>query len=248
MASAVVGGRPVLWGQARSQPRHLDNQPASVYNLYAIVYEMYTSGGLVLEELFSSQARVAILKLLLLNAGSSYYLREIASLTDQPVRAVQRELPKLERIGLLEQTVHGNRKYYQVNRECPIFPELKAIFLKTVGLGEALREYLGKAEGDIRVAFIYGSYARGEESLASDIDLFVVGSIGAMELSGALAAARAELAREINPVLMTADEFADKVASGNHFVRSLLEEPKSFLVGNAQDLESLAVRREAGDS
>jgi predicted nucleotidyltransferase len=206
---------------------------------------MYTSGGPVLEELFSSQARVAVLKLLLLNAGNRYYLREIASLTEQPVQAVQRELPKLEAIGLLEHTVQGNRKYYQVKRECPIFAELKAIFLKTVGLGDALKEYLGHAKADIRVAFIYGSYARGEESVASDMDLFVVGAIGARELSTALASARSELAREINPVLMTPEEFREKVASGNHFVRSVLEEPKTFLVGNATDLEALAGRGEA---
>ena len=161
------------------------------------------------------------------------------------MRAVQRELPKLERIGLLEHTVDGNRKYYQVNRQCPIFPELKSIFLKTVGLGDALREYLSKDAGSIEVAFIYGSYARGEESIASDIDLFVVGTVGAMELSTALAAAKSELAREINPVILTPAEFADKVASGSHFVLSLLEEPKTFLVGNAEDLESLVGRREA---
>jgi predicted nucleotidyltransferase len=201
-----------------------------------------------LEELFSSRARVAILNLLLLNAGSSYYLREIASLTEQPVRAVQRELPRLERLGLVAQSVHGNRKYYQVNRECPIFPELKSIFLKTVGLGDALREYLGWAGGDIRVAFIYGSYARNEENVASDIDLFVVGNIGATELSAALAQAKSELGREMNPVLMTPEEFREKVASGNHFVVSLLEEPKAFLVGNAQRLESLARPKEAEEA
>jgi predicted nucleotidyltransferase len=216
--------------------------------LYAIVYETYTLGGLYLEELFSSQARVAILKLLLLNAGSRYYLREIAALTDQPVRAVQRELPRLERIGLVSHTVSGNRKYYQVNRDYPIFPELKSIFLKTVGLGDALKEYVGKAEGDVRVAIIYGSYARGEESIASDVDVFVVGRIGAVELSAALASARTDLGREINPVLMTPEEFTNKVASGNHFVLSLLEEPKIFLVGNAEDLESLAGRRQADQS
>jgi predicted nucleotidyltransferase len=206
---------------------------------------MYTPGGLSLEELFSSHARVAVLKLLLLNAGNRYYLREIASLTDQPVRAVQRELPKLERIGLVSHTVSGNRKYYQVNRNCPIFPELKSVFLKTVALGDALRDYLDKAEGDIGVAFVYGSYARGNEDITSDIDLFVVGSIGGVQLSSALSQARSELAREINPVLMTTEEFAEKIASGNHFVLSLLEESKIFLVGNAEDLEALTDRRQA---
>jgi predicted nucleotidyltransferase len=198
-----------------------------------------------LEELFSSQARVAILKLLLLNAGRRFYLREVASLTDQPVRAVQRELAKLERIGLISHEVDGNRKYYQVDKDCPIFPELKSIFLKTVGLGDVLREHLSGRVGDIEVALIYGSYASGQERLDSDVDLFVVGTIGARELSGVLATAKSDLAREINPVIMTRQEFAAKVASGNHFVLSLLEEPKTFLVGNAEDLEALAGRREA---
>jgi len=66
-----------------------------------------------------------------------------------------------------------------------------------------------------------------------------------MELSTALAPARSELAREINPVVMTPQEFRTKVAAKNHFVLSLLEQPKTFLVGNAEDLESLAGLRPA---
>ena len=199
----------------------------------------------MLEKLFSSQARVAVLQLFLLNPQDRFYVREVAARTGQPRRAVQRELPNLEAIGLLEHTVDGNRKYYQVNKDCPIFPELKAIFLKTVGLGDELRRYLDRVEGAIRVAFIYGSYAKGQETTTSDIDLFLVGTITARDLASILAAARSELSREINPVVMTPEEFSGKVASGNHFVLSLLEEPKIFLVGNAEDLESLASRGKA---
>jgi len=196
----------------------------------------------VLNELFSSQARVAILNLFLANPENRFYMREIASLTRQAVRAVQRELPKLEAIGLLEHTVDGNRKYYQVNKDCPIFPELKSIFLKTVGLGDALRGYLDQAEGAIQVAFIYGSYAKGEESTTSDIDLFVIGSITAKELSRLLAPAQTELRRQINPVVMGRQEFQEKVAAKNHFVISLLREPKIFLIGNEDELDRLVER------
>jgi hypothetical protein len=66
-----------------------------------------------------------------------------------------------------------------------------------------------------------------------------------MELSAALARARAELSREINPVLMTPEEFNGKVASGNHFLLSVLGGPKTFLVGDARDLEARAGRGEA---
>jgi len=196
----------------------------------------------VLNELFSSQARVAILNLFLANPENRFYMREIASLTRQAVRAVQRELPKLEAIGLLDQTVDGNRKYYQVNKDCPIFPELKSIFLKTVGLGDALRGYLDQVEGAIQVAFIYGSYAKGEESTTSDIDLFVIGSITAKELSRLLAPVQSELCRQINPVVMGRQEFQEKVAAKNHFVISLLGEPKIFLIGNEDELDRLVER------
>jgi predicted nucleotidyltransferase len=194
----------------------------------------------MLQRLFSSQARVAILRLFLLNSGDRFYVREVAARTDQPRRSVQRELPKLVAIGLLTHTVDGNRKYYQVNRDCPIFPELKSIFLKTVGLGDALREYLVEAEDGIQVAFIYGSYARGEESTTSDLDLFVIGSISARELSGVLAQAQRDLGREINPMTMSVEELQGKMEAKNHFVLSILDEPKVFLVGDERDLERLA--------
>lgn len=194
----------------------------------------------MVQQLFSSQARVSIMNLFLMNAGDRYYLRQVASLTGQPVRAVERELRKLEAIGLVTHTVEGNRKYYRVNEDCPIFPELKAIFLKTVSLGDALREYLVEEEGGVQVAFIYGSYAKGDESTTSDIDLFVIGSATLKELSGVLAQAQRELSREINPVIMSVEELQAKVKANNHFMLSILDEPKVFLVGDEGDLERLA--------
>lgn len=196
----------------------------------------------MLEQIFSSQARVAIMKLFLLNPDDRYYLRQAGSLTGQPVHAVEREVAKLEAVGLLFHTLEGNRKYYQVEKNCPIFPELKSMFLKTVGLGDVLREYIEEVKGSIEVAFVYGSYARGEETRLSDIDLFVIGTVTGRELSSVLAEARSELAREMNPVTMAPEEFASKVASGNHFVLSILKDSKTFLVGNAEDLESLTGR------
>lgn len=194
----------------------------------------------MLEQLLSSKARVAILRLFLLSPEERFYVREVAHRTDQPRRAVQRELRKLEAIGVLEHSVDGNRKYYQVRKDCPILPELQSMFLKTVGLGNVLREHLGEKGEAIQVAFIFGSYASGEEGVTSDIDLFVIGSIGSRELSGVLAHVQRELRREINEVVMSAEEFEEKVRAENHFVFSVLDEAKIFLVGDERDLEGLA--------
>ena len=194
----------------------------------------------LLRALFTSQARIAILKLLFLNAGDRYYLREIATLAQQPVQAVQRELDRLERASLLQSTVEGNRKYVQANRQSPVFPELRALLVKTAGLGALLEAHVRRAPGEIALAFLFGSYARGEDTAASDIDLPVIGDISGRALTRALGPARKRLTREINPVVMTEAEFRSRLAQGDHFLRSVLKEPKTFLIGGQDDLERLA--------
>lgn len=196
----------------------------------------------ILEALFTSQARIAVLKLLVLNAARRYYLREVASLTQQPVRAIQRELARLEAGGLLTATAEGNRKYYQANRESPVFPELKALMVKTAGLGDLLRRHLRKSKGAISVAFLFGSYARGSEDATSDIDLMVIGEISGRALSSAIAPARETLRREINAVILSPSELRRRQAEDSTFIMDVLEQPKVFLIGNEDELSKLAGR------
>ncbi|MDP2928395.1 MAG: hypothetical protein Q8N80_06335 [Candidatus Omnitrophota bacterium] len=75
----------------------------------------------MIEKLFSSKARVEILRLFLFNPVDSFYQRQISILTRKPIRAVQRELEKLQKIALIEKSIQGNRIYYKVNKNCPIF-------------------------------------------------------------------------------------------------------------------------------
>ncbi|MBE3089024.1 MAG: winged helix-turn-helix transcriptional regulator, partial [Actinobacteria bacterium] len=106
----------------------------------------------MLNELFSSKTRVEILKLFLFNTNNSFYQRQISNLTAQSIRGVQREVDKLNRIGLIERSIQGNRIYYKVNKECPIVEDLKNIFFKSVGIAEVLRDNF--KEKGIKVAFI----------------------------------------------------------------------------------------------
>ena len=110
----------------------------------------------MLEKLFSSKTRVEVLKLLLFNPQDSFYQRQISTIIHQPIRGVQREVAKLESIGLIEKSVQGNRIYYRANKRCPIFEELKTILLKSAGIAMVLMENL-KDRHNIRIAFIYGS-------------------------------------------------------------------------------------------
>jgi predicted nucleotidyltransferase len=195
----------------------------------------------VLDKLIASSARVKVLRLLLLNEERRYYQREIAELAGLPVRAVQREGARLTEIGLLRRIEDGNRVYFQANSACPIFPELKRILLKTVALELLLSEALAE-DGQIQVAFIYGSYAASQETAVSDIDLFVVGSISGRQLSAALRPVQADIQREINYHLVTPEEFQVRLEQGSGFLRNVLDGPKVFIVGNEETLHTLAAR------
>jgi len=75
----------------------------------------------MLVKLFGSDARVKVLSLFLLNAGSEYYLREIAQKTGLAVRSVQRAVAVLVEIEILKRESRGNSVYFHLNTNNPIF-------------------------------------------------------------------------------------------------------------------------------
>lgn len=200
---------------------------------------MYT-----IDEIITSRARLELLKLFLMNPEQDFYLREAASQTDLPVHAVQREVEKLEKSGLLEKRRRGNRVYLKANRDSPIFSEMRSIIMKTVGLGDSLSKVLSGGSDKIKTAFIFGSIARGEDSGLSDLDLMVIGSISGRELSSLISPVRQSIGREINQVTMTPAEFNKRVKADDHFLMTVLKEPKLFLVGDESVLKGLVEERQ----
>jgi DNA-binding transcriptional ArsR family regulator len=87
----------------------------------------------ILDVLFSSTARVQVLRLFLLHKSSQFYQREIERETGQPIRAVQREVERLEEAGLLLREPEGNRVFYHLDPEFPLLAELTALFQKAIG-------------------------------------------------------------------------------------------------------------------
>lgn len=191
----------------------------------------------MIDKLFSSKARVEILRLFLFNPQSAYYQRQISILAHQSIRGVQREVEKLQKMGLIISSAQGNRIYYKANKDCPIFGELKRIFFKSIGIAEVLKENLKLH--NIKIAFIYGSYAKDEENLSSDIDLLVIGDISSKEFSGILSGPKKELGREINYAVFTVKEFKEKIKQKEHFLNAVLKDRKIFIIGDENELRAI---------
>jgi predicted nucleotidyltransferase len=139
----------------------------------------------------------------------------------------------------------GNRTYFQANEACPVFPDLRALLVKTSGLVDLLHGVFAPLRSKIKVAAVYGSMASGTETSGSDIDLLILGSVKMIELSPLLEKATGKLRRQINPTLYRPKEFSQK-ARNSHFVQSVLGKPLLFVLGTRRDLEAIAGRKSPG--
>ena len=120
-------------------------------------------------DLLFPATRQRVLAQLLLNADSSFHLRELARLTGSHAGTLGRELDKLTEGGLVLRSEQGNQVRYQADAGCPLFAELAAMFRKTLGMVPLLREALAPLAGSIDVALVFGSMAQGTQSAGSDI-------------------------------------------------------------------------------
>lgn len=195
------------------------------------------------EQLFASRARARIISALALRPGERLYLRELSRLTNTDVSAAKQELDRLERLGFLTSETSGNRRYIEVNQSFPLYPELRAIALKTGGLAVALRKALESLPG-IHLAFVYGSVAKGEERPGSDLDLFILGRVPGPLLHKALAGTKAGLRREINTSRFAVDEARTRFKRGDSFLRDVVRGPKIFIVGTEDELaRAIGIRK-----
>lgn len=153
------------------------------------------------------------------------------------IGAVQHELERLTRVGLLTVEPVGNQKHYRANPASPIYAELRGIVTKTFGVTDVLRDALVPLAKNIHLAYVYGSLARGTDSAASDVDVMIVsGSLTYADLFRALEPATIALGRTVNPTVYTQKELARRVKEGNAFVKRVLAQPKLWLIGDEDDL------------
>ena len=92
----------------------------------------------------------------------------------------------------------------------------------------------------IRVMFVFGSAARGEQRADSDIDLMVIGDVRLRELTPGLKQAEAELGRQINPVVYSQQEWRERLRQGTPFVRSVVANEKEYIMGDKDVFAAMA--------
>jgi len=191
-----------------------------------IVYIMPT----VLNALLGSETRVAVLGHLFLRPDVELHLRELVRVTGFSPRSVNKEVDRLVDAGFLLERRSSNRRYLSANKGHQLFSELHNIIEKTIGVVPALTDALSKEKG-IELALLFGSTAAGSEGPASDVDLLVVGSIALKRVLEVTRPIQDTIGREVNPVVMDADEFRQRRAKQEHFISTVLSGEIVTIVG-----------------
>lgn len=187
-----------------------------------------------LKDLFVSEVRLKILKLMLTNPDEQYHVRAIVRRVDAEINAVRRELAKLESMGLLKNRQSGNRLYYTADTFHPYYRELLSIVTKEDGVGGLILKNI-KDLGSIKFAVISTAFLRGRKSTVLDVDLFIVGDVNLEVLKRLVTTGEREAGREINYSVMSEEDFMFRKRKNDHFVSKILSQSRTMLIGDEEE-------------
>lgn len=207
-----------------------------------------------LEQLFGSRTRVKLLKLFLNSSGRMYFVREIARAVKSQINSVRRELLNLKELGLIREVEAPKEKYlvaagdgkkklrkkipkvrrpeamkkfFQVNDDFILFPELRALVLKADFLLEKSFVKSLARVGNADYMALTGNFV-GLPGIQAD--LLLVGRFNRRKLSRLVKSFEKDFGRPINYSVMTRGEFRYRKDITDRFLYSILENKKIEMV------------------
>lgn len=188
--------------------------------------------------LFRSKTRQALLRLFFTNPDERYYVRQLQAALGTSVGSLHRELTHLEEMGVLASEAQAKLKLYWVDKNHPLYEELKNIVLKTIGVEAALKDELAEIPG-LKLAFTYGSFASGQETKRGDIPICLMGKFDQDRLKNVLGRLEKQLGRQILATSMNESEFRHELKKHPPHLPEMFSGPKTFLVGEGNELKAL---------
>lgn len=210
----------------------------------------------MLEQLLHSKIRFKLLRFFLTEEPNLYSLTEIAKKIKEKDSSLRKELSNLENLGLIKtkeisfdrknhliRSISTSRKLlqkkkeklnktkikkvYQVKTDHILYPELKALFLKSrLLLEEILIKKIQKI-GQIRLLILTGFFT---DLLYTQTDLLIVGRINRKQLKNLIRKFERDLGRSINYTVMSTQEFKYRHDLTDRFLFNILENRKVVVI------------------
>ncbi len=185
----------------------------------------------MLEQLFGSKTRLKLLYLFFRSPDRSYFVRELARLTETQLNAVRRELSNLSDLEIVSQVSADSKKmdelgterskYYKVNTGCLLYPELKALLMQAQVLEEQkLIEALKNKAGNIKLMLLTGIFT-GQDDAPTDI--LMVGELKPMATSKLIKEFEKVMGKPIRYTVMDLKEYRERNEIGDRFLYNIFE-------------------------
>ena len=173
--------------------------------------------------LIASKTRIKLLVRFFFNPMTKSYLRELAKEFNVSTNSVREELNQLTRTKLLKTEKNGRQVYYQANQEHPLFPELKSMVGKVLGLDQVIESIVTRL-GDLEQAYLLDDYAEGKDT--GIIDLLLVGNIDQYHLNDLSRKTERYIKRKIRSLVLSREEFQEMLPNLEGRSRLLIWEAK----------------------
>ena len=195
----------------------------------------------MLEHLFGSKTRLKLLKTFFRQADRAFYVRELSRLHDVQINAIRRELDLLLKSGLIKETDAVGcispddvgsklRKYYRLDTESILYPEMQALLIKARVLGEEqFGKELAEKSGKVKLLLLTGSFT-GDRRAPSD--LLIVGELKERSVARIISNYEKDFGFEIRYTTMTDKEFVERRHMMDKFVYALFEADNIRVVDN----------------
>ena len=131
-------------------------------------------------------------------------MRELANEFNISSNAVREELNQLKKTNLLISEKSGRNIYYTANQQHPLFPELKSMVAKVIGIDRVIEGIITRL-GKLEAAYLIDDYAEGKDT--GIIDLVLIGDIDRYHLDDLTRKTERYINRKIRTMVITSLEF-----------------------------------------
>ena len=192
--------------------------------------------------LFGSKTRTALLTELAMNETQRFHVLELSRRLGIPHSMLIKEIGNLESLGIVNVERIGKLKLVGINTQLPYFKDLKNIITKTSGLKDLIYGRISKVKG-VEYCLVFGSFANGEETAESDVDLLVIGSVGTLSLSRMFKELEERIRREINYIVWSTAQLRKRANSKSGFLSDLLSKKVIMVIGSEDGFRRIAEKR-----
>ena len=127
----------------------------------------------MLKRLFTSNTRIKLLTVFLMNLEKEFFIRELTRKLNEQINSVRRELDNLKKMGFLKSRTKLRKKYYYVNNSFIFLEELKSIIVKAFSSNETISKDIEQM-GDVKLLALSGLFI---DKSTTTVDMLIVGEV-----------------------------------------------------------------------